>query len=99
MLDISYREHKANDYERQQVSILIGRQKLLLSSVKRRKLQWFGHVFRHDMLPKIMLRVIVNAIGAAAEDRINHPGTTTRNGQASRCRHCCALRMTEVDGQ
>ena len=35
----------------------------------------------------------------AQEDLINHRSTTSRNGQASRCRHCCASRMTEVNGQ
>ena len=32
----------------------------------------------------------------AEEDLISHGRTTPRNGQASRCRHYCALRMTEV---
>ena len=30
---------------------------------------------------------------------INHARTTPRNGQPCRCRHCCASRMTVVDGQ
>ena len=33
------------------------------------------------------------------EDLVNHGRTTSRNGQASRCHHWCASRMTEVDGQ
>ena len=32
------------------------------------------------------------------EDRVNH-GRTSRNGQASHCRHCCASQMTETDRQ
>ena len=32
------------------------------------------------------------------EDRKNHE-RTSRNGQESRCRLCCTLRMTEVDGR
>ena len=47
---VSYREHNANEYVWQQVNILAGRQELLLSTPKRRKLSWFGHVYRHDML-------------------------------------------------
>ena len=31
------------------------------------------------------------------EDRVNHQRTTLRNGQASRCRHCCTLRTTKFD--
>jgi hypothetical protein len=60
MLGISYREHKTNEYVWQQVSILAGPQELLLSTVKRRKLSWFGHVCRHDALPKIILQGTVD---------------------------------------
>ena len=35
----------------------------------------------------------------AEEDLVNHGMTTTKNGHASRCRHCCASQMTEVDEQ
>ena len=35
----------------------------------------------------------------AEEDRANHRTTTSRNGQASQCSHCCTSRMTEVDGE
>ena len=56
MLGISYREHKTNEYVWQQVSILAGPQELLLSTVKRRKLSWFGHICRPLTLPKIKLQ-------------------------------------------
>ena len=36
MLGISYGEHKTNDYVWQQISILVGPQELLLSTVRRR---------------------------------------------------------------
>ena len=39
------------------------------------------------------------AIIVAEEDCVNHGRTTPRNGQASRCRHCRTLQMTEVDVQ
>ena len=35
----------------------------------------------------------------AEEDLINHGRATSKNGQASRCRHLCTSQMTEVDGQ
>ena len=38
-------------------------------------------------------------VGVAEVNRVNHWNTTSRNGQASRCRHCCASRMTEADGR
>ena len=56
MLGTSYKEYKINEYVWQQVIILAGRQELLLSVVKRRKLSWFGHVFRHDALQKMILQ-------------------------------------------
>ena len=56
MLGISYGEQKTNVYVWQQDSILAGPQELLLSIVKRRKLSWFSHDCRHDMLPKIILQ-------------------------------------------
>ena len=52
----SYIAHKADEYEWQQVNILTGRQELLLSTLNPCKLSWFGHVYRHDTLPKIILR-------------------------------------------
>jgi len=60
MLGISYREHITNDYVWQRVNILAGRQEFLLSTVKRRKLSWFGHVCRHNTLSKIILQGNVN---------------------------------------
>ena len=40
--------------------ILTRHQDLLLSTVKRRKLSWFGHVCRRDTLPNITLQGTVN---------------------------------------
>ena len=38
-----------------------GRRQLLLSTAMRRKLSGFGHVCRHDMLPKIILQRTVDS--------------------------------------
>ena len=57
MYGISYSEHKTNEYEWQHFDILAGRQELLLSTVKRHKLSWFG---RHDTLPNIILQGTVD---------------------------------------
>ena len=53
---------KTNDYVWQQVIILAGRQELLLSTVKHRKLSRFSHVCRHDTLPKVILQEVKDGI-------------------------------------
>ena len=98
MFGISYREHRTNEYVWQQVYIIAGRHKLLLSTAKRRKLPWFDHVCRHDTLPKIILYEQWKGI-VAEEDLVYHG--RTKNGQwtGQSMSYCCASRMTEVDGQ
>ncbi|XP_066285794.1 uncharacterized protein [Branchiostoma lanceolatum] len=56
LLHITYHEHKTNEYVRQVVRNIVGPQEPLLATVKRRKLQWFGHVTRHDNLAKTILQ-------------------------------------------
>ena len=97
MLGISYREHKTNEYVWQEVSILAGPQELLLSIVKRRKLSWFGHVCRHDTLPKIILETLWTE-DVAEVDRVYRGRTTSGSGRASGYHHCSALQMTGVVG-
>ena len=43
-LCISYLEHKTNDWVRSKINSLVGPEEPLLTTVKRRKLVWFGHV-------------------------------------------------------
>ena len=95
MEGILYREHKqTHTYGNRSMSSPDVRSFF----VNRRKLSWFGHVCRHDTLPMIIYKekwVIV----VIEEDQVNHERTTPRIGQASRCRHCCSSRITEVDGR
>ena len=49
-------ELKPNDCVRSKINTLVGPQKLLLATVKRRKLAWFGHVTCNDSLPKTILQ-------------------------------------------
>ena len=48
---------------------------------------------------KVTMQGTEDGIVVAEEDRVNHGGTTSRNGQASHCRRCCASQITEVDGR
>ena len=56
MLRISWLDKKTNDFVRVKVTSLAGPQEPLLATVKRRKLTWFGHVTRHNSLPKTVLQ-------------------------------------------
>ena len=56
MLQISYRDHRTNMDVLEEVEARAGRQEPLLSTVKRRKLSWFGHTVRHDSLCKTVLQ-------------------------------------------
>ena len=56
LLGISWADRKTNDFVRSRVSTLAGPQEPLLSTVKRRKLSWFGHITRHNTLPKTVLQ-------------------------------------------
>lgn len=61
MLHISYREHRTTDYVRQQVTTRAEEQEPLLSTVKRRKLTWYGHT-RHTSLSKTILQGTVEGM-------------------------------------
>ena len=56
ILNISYRDRKTNDYVRQKIEELEGKQERILQVVKRRKLQWYGHITRHDSLAKTIFQ-------------------------------------------
>ena len=63
----------------------VGPQKPLLSTVKRRKLQWYGHVTRDNNLAKTILQGTVgggDTVGVSGK-----PGkTTSKSGHPSTCR-------------
>ncbi|KAI8502778.1 hypothetical protein Bbelb_194800 [Branchiostoma belcheri] len=56
LLGISYHQHKTNEYVYQQVYSLVGSQEAVMSTVRRRKLQWFGHLTHHNNLAKTILQ-------------------------------------------
>ena len=55
-LGISYRDHITNEEVRARIGNAIGRYEELLTSVKRRKLKWYGHVTRSSGLSKTILQ-------------------------------------------
>ena len=56
LLGIPWQARKTNEHVLAQITLLSGPQEPLVATVKRRKLAWFGHVTRHDSLPKIILQ-------------------------------------------
>ena len=56
LLGISWSDRKTNEFVLAKVAELAGPQEPLLATVKRRKLTWFGHVTRHNNLPKTVLQ-------------------------------------------
>ena len=56
LLRISYLEYKTNDLVRSKINFLVDPQEPLLATVKRRELEWFGHVTHDDSLSKTVLQ-------------------------------------------
>ena len=57
---ISYKDHVTNEEVRAKIQQAIGPHEDLLTIVKRRKLQWYGHVPRSSVLAKTILQGTVN---------------------------------------
>ena len=69
LLHISYVEHKINDWVWSKINFLVGPQEPLLTTVKRWKLAWFGHVTRHDSLSETILHGIVEGRQCCGQQR------------------------------
>ena len=56
ILWISYKDHVTNEEVRAKIQQAIGPHKDVLTTVKRRRLQWYGHVSRSSGLAKTILQ-------------------------------------------
>ena len=59
ILHISYKDHVTNEEVCAKIEQALGPQENLLTIVKRRKLQWYGHVSRSSGLAKTILQSTV----------------------------------------
>ena len=59
ILHISYKDHVTNEEAHAKIQRAIGPHENLLTIVKRRKLQWYGHVSRSSSLAKTILQCTV----------------------------------------
>ena len=81
ILHISYKDYVTNEEVRAKIQHAIGPHEDLLTIVKRRKLQWYGHVSRSSGLAKTILQGTVKG-GRRQSDRERGGKTTSGNGQA-----------------
>ena len=80
ILRISYKDHVTNEEVRAKIQQTIGPHEDLLTTVKRRKLQWYGRVFRSSGLVNTILQGTVK--GGRRQGRGRDGKTTSGNGQA-----------------
>ena len=66
-LSISYKDHVTNEEVHAKIQQAIGPHEDLLTTVKRRNLQWYGHVSRSSGLAKTILQGTVK--GGRRQDR------------------------------
>ena len=81
IVHISYKDHVTNEEVRAKIQQAIGPHEDPLTVVKRRKLQWYGHVSRSSSLAKTILQGTVKG-GKDRADRGRGGKTTSGNGQA-----------------
>ena len=69
ILHVSCKDHATNEEVRAKIQQAIGPHEDLLSIVKRRKLQWYGHVSRSSGLAKTILQGTVKGGGKQGRQR------------------------------
>ena len=70
ILHISYKDHVTNEEVRAKIQQAIGPHEDLLTIVKRRKLQWYGHVSRSSGLAKTILQGTVKGERRQTEEEV-----------------------------
>ena len=80
ILRVSYKDHVTNEAVRNKIKQAIGPYDDLLTTVKKRKLKWYGHVSRSSGLAKTILQGTVRG-GDEEVDRRRGGKTTSKSGQ------------------
>ena len=80
LLGISYRDHITNNAVRDRIRQAIGPYDDIVTTVRKRKLKWFGHVSRSSGLAKTILQGTVQG-GEEGADKRSVGKTTSLNGQ------------------
>ena len=58
LLEINYRQRKTNAYVKETITKLVGKYEPLLTTIKRRKLSFYGYLCRDDSLSKTIMQGI-----------------------------------------
>ena len=74
ILHISYKDHVTNEEVRAKIQQAIGPHEDLLPIIRRRKLQWYGHVSRSSGLAKTILQSTVKGEEDHADRGREHQG-------------------------
>ena len=69
ILHMSYKDHVANEEVRAKIQQAIGSREDLLTTVKRRRLLWYGHVFCSSILTKTILQDTVKGVRRQGRQR------------------------------
>ena len=56
LLEINYHQRKTNTYVKETITKLVGKYEPLLTTIKRRKLSYYGYVCRRDSLSKTIIK-------------------------------------------
>ena len=92
ILNISYTDHITNISVMQAITEAAGPQEPLLATVKRRKLQWFGHTTIHNTLAKEILQGAVKGGRKRGRLQKNVRGQHSRvdGSRATGVMRCCS---------
>ena len=95
LLCISYLDHKTSNWVWSKSNSLVGPQELLLATVKKWKLAWFGHVTRHSFSKTILQGILE---GGQHRDQ-QSKWTTSKSGHPCQCQNCSQQRPAEKTGR
>ena len=56
LLEINYRHMKTNQYVNETIITLVGKFEPLLTTIKRRKMSYYGHICRHNILANTIMQ-------------------------------------------
>ena len=59
LLEINYQQMKTNKYVNEAIIKLVGKFEPLISTIKRRKMSYYGHIYRHNSMTKTIMQVKV----------------------------------------